>query len=316
MLSCTSCLLPHFSLNHWKLSQNSSQNDRNHHEDKKQLLHISTWASRGGKDHLWRTECETGKHSLHFPVQIAVVHLCPSVLGTMAQGELMPLSTDELTFQVSSNSALKNTHKNYLGLHQRFSFALSGLVDVRPRTEWVETGAEKSASVKQHKLKKQRSFLQGRTGVCCRTRSETWNLCILPFIFSLTFSFKVFHPLIHPVMLAMIWPVCQQFDLLMFSNDNWKRCFYKCISAQGCACQRKSWQALNALVRCLRSNPKRSSSQSNTHLQGLRELHGSNSCPPRITVLCPFHSTVVSEELLLIIWECPNPWSRAWFEMV
>ena len=61
-------------------------------------------------------------------VQITVAHLCPSGLGTMVQGEVMLLSTDELTFQLSSNSALENIHKNYLGLHQRSSFALSRLL--------------------------------------------------------------------------------------------------------------------------------------------------------------------------------------------
>lgn len=42
--------------------------------------------------------------------------------------EVTLLSTNELTFQLSSNSALENTHKNYLGLHQRSSFALSRLL--------------------------------------------------------------------------------------------------------------------------------------------------------------------------------------------
>lgn len=73
-------------------------------------------------------ECETEKHALHFPVQIAAVHLSPSGLGMMVQGEVMLLSTNKLNFQLSSNSALENIHKNYLGLHQSSSFALSRLL--------------------------------------------------------------------------------------------------------------------------------------------------------------------------------------------
>lgn len=68
------------------------------------------------------------KHALHFLFQIAVFHLCPSGLGTMVQGEVRVLRTNEPTSQLSSNSALENICKTYLGLHQSSSFASSRLL--------------------------------------------------------------------------------------------------------------------------------------------------------------------------------------------
>lgn len=165
----------------------------------------------------------------------------------MVQGEVMLLSTNKLNFQLSSNSALENIHKNYLGLHQSSSFALSRLLGRwmwGPGTEWVEMCTEKSASVKQHKLKQQRSFLQGRTGVCCRTRSETWNLFILPFVFSLTFLFQG----VSSSHLSCTGNVSNDLTsrptvwlaFVFLYYDNCKKCVYKCISAQGWVCQRKA----------------------------------------------------------------------------